>query len=138
MINDYHMSPFQNPSNAAEKLQAMVSNMATLVRDGQEAEVPLKLLVPGNIIRLAADDMVPADLQVLSAKELFLNRAALTGERLPVERKADPASRDVQNPRDLPNLCFLGSNVESGSAMWVSRWTSPRSPPTSFCWRTVC
>ena len=132
------MSPFQNPSNAAKKLQAMVSNTATLVRDGKEAEVPLKMLVPGDIIRLAAVDMVPADVRVLSANNMFLNQAALTGEALPGERKADPASTDVQNPLDLPNLCLLGSNVESGSAMWVSRWTSPRSPPTSFCWRTVC
>jgi Mg2+-importing ATPase len=102
--------------NAAEKLKAMVSNTATLVRDGKEAEVSLKMLVPGDIIRLAAGDMVPADVRVLSAKDLFLNQAALTGEALPVEKKAVPASADVQNPLDLPNLCFLGSNVESGSA----------------------
>jgi hypothetical protein len=63
--------------NAAEKLQAMVSNKATLVRDGKEEEVSLKLLVPGDIIRLAAGDMVPADVRVLSAKDLFLNQAAL-------------------------------------------------------------
>ena len=105
--------------NAAEKLKAMVSNTATLVRDGKEAEVPLKMLVPGDIIRLAAGDMVPADVRVLSAKDLFLNQAALTGESLPVERKADPTSADVQNPLELPNICFLGSNVESGSATAV-------------------
>jgi Mg2+-importing ATPase len=104
---------------AAEKLQAMVSNTATLVRDGQEAEVPLEMLVPGDIIRLAAGDMVPADVRVLSAKDLFLNQAALTGESLPVERSADATSADIQNPLDLPNLCFLGSNVESGSATAV-------------------
>ena len=105
--------------NAAEKLKAMVSNTATLVRDGKEAEVPLKMLVPGDIIRLAAGDMVPADVRVLSAKDLFLNQAALTGESLPVERKADATSADVQNPLELPNICFLGSNVESGSATAV-------------------
>jgi len=105
--------------NAAEKLKAMVSNTATLVRDGKEAEVPLKMLVPGDIIRLAAGDMVPADVRVLSAKDLFLNQAALTGESLPVERKAGEVSADVQNPLELPNICFLGSNVESGSATAV-------------------
>ena len=105
--------------NAAEKLKAMVSNTATLVRDGKEAEVPLKMLVPGDIIRLAAGDMVPADVRVLSAKDLFLNQATLTGESLPVERKADAASADVQNPLELLNICFLGSNVESGSATAV-------------------
>jgi len=66
--------------NAAAKLQAMVGNTATVVRDGKDQEVPLKMLVPGDIIRLAAGDMVPADARVLSAKDLFLNQAALTGE----------------------------------------------------------
>ena len=67
--------------NAAEKLKAMVNTTATVVRDNVDTEVPLKLLVPGDIIRLNAGDMVPADLRVLSAKDLFLNQAALTGER---------------------------------------------------------
>jgi Mg2+-importing ATPase len=113
--------------NAAEKLKAMVSNTATLVRDGKEEEVSLKMLVPGDIIRLAAGDMVPADARVLSAKDLFLNQAALTGEALPVEKKAAPASADVQNPLDLPNLCFLGSSVESGSATAVVIHTGNRT-----------
>jgi Mg2+-importing ATPase len=113
--------------NAAAKLQAMVSNTATLVRDSKEEEVSLKLLVPGDIIRLAAGDMVPADVRVLSAKDLFLNQAALTGEALPVEKKAAPAPADVQNPLELPNLCFLGSNVESGSATAVVIHTGGRT-----------
>ena len=113
--------------NAAEKLKAMVSNTATLVRDGKEEEVSLKMLVPGDIIRLAAGDMVPADVRVLSAKDLFLNQAALTGEALPVEKKAAPAPADVQNPLDLPNICFLGSNVESGSATAVVIHTGDRT-----------
>jgi Mg2+-importing ATPase len=85
------------------------------------------MLVPGDIIRLAAGDMVPADVRVLSAKDLFLNQAALTGEALPVEKKAAQASADVQNPLDLPNLCFLGSNVESGSATAVVIQTGNRT-----------
>ncbi len=105
--------------NSAEKLEAMVSNTATLVRDGEEQEISLKALVPGDIIRLAAGDMVPADVRVLSAKDLFLNQAALTGESLPVEKKAPPVSEDVQNPLELHNICFLGSDVESGSATAV-------------------
>ena len=113
--------------NAAAKLQAMVTNTATLVRDGKEAEVALKMLVPGDIIRLAAGDMVPADVRVLSAKDLFLNQAALTGEALPVEKKAAPASADIQNPLELPCLCFLGSNVESGSATAVVIHTGNRT-----------
>ena len=105
--------------HAAEKLKAMVSNTATLVRDGKEQEVPLKMLVPGDIIRLAAGDMAPADVRVLSAKDLFLNQAALTGESLPVEKKADAAPADVHNPLELVNICFLGTNVESGAATAV-------------------
>jgi Mg2+-importing ATPase len=123
--------------HAAEKLQAMVSNTATLVRDGQENEVPLKLLVPGDVIRLAAGDMVPADVRVLSAKDLFLNQAALTGEALPVEKKAAPAPADVQNPLELPNLCFLGSNVESGSATAVVIHTGNRTYFGSLAARIV-
>jgi len=113
--------------NAAEKLQAMVSNTATLVRDGKEAEVSLKMLVPGDTVRLAAGDMVPADVRVLSAKDLFLNQVALTGEALPVEKKAAPSSPDVQNPLELPNICFLGSDVESGSATAVVIHTGNRT-----------
>jgi Mg2+-importing ATPase len=113
--------------NAAAKLQAMVSNTATVVRGGKEGEVSLKMLVPGDIVRLAAGDMVPADVRVLSAKDLFLNQAALTGEALPVEKKAAPASANVQNPLELPNICFLGSNVESGSATAVVIHTGGRT-----------
>ena len=105
--------------NAAEKLKAMVNTLATVVRDGKEAEVALKLLVPGDIIRLAAGNMVPADVRVLTAKDLFLNQAALTGESLPVEKKANPPSADVQNPLELHDICFLGSDVESGTATAV-------------------
>jgi Mg2+-importing ATPase len=105
--------------NAAEKLKAMVNTTATVVRDGKDAEVPLKLLVPGDLIRLAAGDMVPADVRVLTAKDLFLNQAALTGESMPVEKKAAPASGEIRNPLELPNICFLGSDVESGTATAV-------------------
>ena len=113
--------------NAAAKLKAMVGSSATTVRDGKASEVPLKMLVPGDIIQLAAGDMVPADARVLSAKDLFLNQAALTGEALPVEKKADAASADLQNPLELPNLCFLGSSVESGSAIAVVVHTGSRT-----------
>ena len=104
---------------AAEKLKAMVSSTATVIRDGKETEGPLKLLVPGDIIHLAAGDMVPADVRVLAAKDLFLNQSALTGEALPVERKADASPESAENPLDRFNLCFLGLNVESGSATAV-------------------
>jgi P-type Mg2+ transporter len=113
--------------HAAEKLEAMVSNTATVVRDGQEEELPLKLLVPGDIVRLAAGDMTPADVRVLAAKDLFLNQAALTGESLPVEKRADPAPADLQDPLELPGICFMGSNVESGSGTAVVIHTGART-----------
>jgi P-type Mg2+ transporter len=109
--------------NAAEKLRAMVTTTAAVVREGKEEEIPLKLLVPGDIINLAAGDLTPADVRVLSAKDLFLNQAALTGEALPVEKKADLASADIQNVLDLPNICFQGSNVQSGSGIAVVIYT---------------
>ena len=123
--------------NAAEKLQAMVSNTATVLRDDREEEEPLKLLVPGDIVRLAAGDMVPADVRVLSAKDLFLNQVALTGEALPVEKHADPASGEIQNPLELPNICFLGSNVESGSATAVVLHTGAKTYFGSMASRIV-
>ena len=77
---------------AAEKLKAMVSNTATVLRDGKEQELSQHKLVPGDIIHPAAGDMVPADVRLLSAKDLFLNQAALTGEALPLEKKAGAIS----------------------------------------------
>jgi Mg2+-importing ATPase len=109
--------------NAAEKLRAMVNNTATVVRGGREMEVPLTILVPGDIIKLAAGDMVPADVRVVVAKDLFLNQAALTGEALPVEKKAAPANGTDHNLLELPNVCYLGSNVESGSATALVMFT---------------
>jgi Mg2+-importing ATPase len=105
--------------NAAAELKAMVSNRATVIRNGEEKEIPLKMLAPGDIVRLSAGDMIPADVRVLSAKDLFLNQSALTGEALPVEKNPDPAPKDIKNPLDLANLCFLGSNVVSGTAAAV-------------------
>lgn len=112
---------------AAEKLKAMVSNTATLIRGGVEKEIPLKLLVPGDIIRLSAGDMVPADVRVLSTKDLFLNQAALTGEAIPIEKKATLASSEIKNPLDLPNICFMGSNVVSGSGIAITIHTGNRT-----------
>ena len=93
--------------HAAEKIKAMVSNKATVIRDSQEKEIPLKMLVPGDIVRLSAGDMTPADVRLLSVKDLFLNQVALTGEALPVEKLAGPAPKDVLNPLEIGNLCFF-------------------------------
>jgi Mg2+-importing ATPase len=104
---------------AAAKLKAMVSTTATVIREGLRKEIPLMELVSGDIVVLAAGDMIPADVRVLSAKDLFLNQAALTGESLPVEKTSLVVAEGAQNPLEMPNICFLGSNVESGTATAV-------------------
>lgn len=130
---------------AAEKLQAMVSTTATVVREGALQEVTLEEIVPGDIVQLSAGDMVPADVRILSAKDLFINQAVLTGESYPVEKMAGANAASDQSPLERTNLCFLGTNVESGSGRAVvlatgagtyfgslaTRMTSER-PPTSF------
>ena len=72
--------------NAAAKLKAMISVTATVVRDGQPRELPLGHLVPGDVVQLAAGDMIPADLRIVSCKDLFVIQSSLTGESLPVEK----------------------------------------------------
>jgi len=101
--------------NAAEQLKAMVRTTTTVIREGQRKEIPLKELVPGDIVTLSAGDMIPADVRVLSAKDLFLNQATLTGESLPVEKTVPVVSESIQNPLEMTNICFLGSNIESGT-----------------------
>ena len=105
--------------NAAEQLKAMVRTTTTALRDGQRKEISLKELVPGDIVSLSAGDMIPADVRVLSAKDLFVNQAALTGESLPVEKTVHIVSKSIQNPLEMTNICFLGSNIESGTGTAV-------------------
>ena len=104
---------------AAAKLKAMVSVTATVVRDGQSREVPLQSLVPGDLIRLSAGDMVPADVRLIASKDLFLNQASLTGESYPVEKTDAPRDTVSRSPAELPNICFMGSNVQSGTGTAV-------------------
>jgi P-type Mg2+ transporter len=105
--------------NAAERLKAMVRTTTTVIREGQRKEISLLELVPGDIVALAAGDMIPADVRVLNAKDLFLNQAALTGESLPVEKTSVVADASVKNPLEITNICFLGSDIESGTGTAV-------------------
>ncbi len=113
--------------NAAAKLKAMIKVTATVVRDGQAREIPLQLLVPGDIVRLSAGDMIPGDVRLLSAKDLFIIQATLTGESLPVEKSDAPDPRPNIQPIEHSNLCFLGTSVESGSATAVIVATGPQT-----------
>ena len=85
-----------------------------------KTEIPLRELVPGDMIHLSAGDMIPADCRVLSAKDLFVSQAAMTGESLPVEKFARRAPASAANPLDLDNLLFMGTNVISGAATAVA------------------
>ena len=113
-------------NNAAARLRAMVRITATVLRrgDASEAEshgleIPIEELVPGDVVRLAAGDMIPADLRVFTAKDLFLNEAVLTGEAMPVEKSAAPFENRSGMSTELPNICFMGSNVLSGAGTAV-------------------
>ncbi|HWY85151.1 MAG TPA: magnesium-translocating P-type ATPase, partial [Gemmataceae bacterium] len=104
---------------AAAKLKAMISVTATVLRDGQPREISLGNVVPGDIVKLAAGDMIPADLRLLSCKDLFLTQSSLTGEAFPVEKFDAPESDAAHSPLELKNVCFLGTSVESGTAQGV-------------------
>jgi len=101
---------------AAQKLKAMIHVTATVVRDGAAKEIPLRDLVPGDIIKLAAGDMIPGDVRLLSSKDVFVSQGSLTGESLPVEKFHDPETKEESSPTELKNICFMGTSVESGTA----------------------
>ncbi len=102
--------------SAAAKLKAMISVTATVLRDGQPREVPLANLVPGDVVQLAAGDMIPADLRVCACKDLFVIQSSLTGEAFPVEKTDAREGGSGSTPLELRNVCFLGTSVESGTA----------------------
>ncbi len=104
---------------AAAKLKAMIHVTATVIRDGVAKEMPLRDLVPGDIIKLSAGDMIPGDVRVLSCKDLFVSQGTLTGESLPVEKFHDLETKVVSSPTELTNTCFMGTSVQSGTATAV-------------------
>ena len=111
---------------AAAKLKAMIRVTATVVRDGTAREIPLAELVPGDIIKLAAGDMIPADIRLLSCKDLFLIQASLTGESFPVE-KFD---------RSRTAAGKIAAGAEATSAFWAPASRAvPRSCGGHRDWR---
>ena len=106
--------------NAAEKLLAMITTTCTVTRKDQiKVEIPLEEVVVGDIVHLSAGDMIPADVRILEAKDLFVSQASLTGESAPVEKMPDMVSEQKESVTDYPNIAFMGSNVISGSATAV-------------------
>jgi len=104
---------------AAAKLKAMINVTATVIRGGKPREVPLRELVPGDVVKLSAGDMIPGDVRLLVCKDLFVIQATLTGECLPVEKFDGRETKEIISPLDSANLCFLGTSVESGTAQAV-------------------
>jgi P-type Mg2+ transporter len=128
---------------AAEKLKALVRTTATVLRrpepdvEAEPREIPIAELVPGDIVRLCAGDLVPADVRLISSRDLFVSQSALSGEALPVE-KHDTAAAAMEKPEngagagsagvlDCSNICFLGTNVVSGTATAVVIATGART-----------
>ena len=105
-------------NKAAEKLSELVRTNVTVFRDGKSKEIPIKEIVPGDIIDLFAGDMIPADLRIISAKDLFVNQATLTGESMPIEKTPNPSVKS-KSQTDIENIVFMGSSVVSGTAIGV-------------------
>ena len=136
-------------NKAADRLKEMVTNTATVLRrdpaldimadaeryfeiklqgkGARKVEVPLRDLVPGDVVLLSAGDMIPADLRILVAKDLFVAQAAMTGESMPVEKFAEQRHPDVISAIELDNILFMGTNVVSGAATAVVVATGGRT-----------
>jgi Mg2+-importing ATPase len=103
----------------AAKLKAMISVTASVLRDGQPQELPIAQLTQGDVVKLAAGDMIPADVRIVAAKDLFVIQGSLTGESFPVEKFEVDKGPPERSPIELANVAFLGTSVESGTAMAV-------------------
>lgn len=106
--------------SAAEKLLAMITTTCTVDRKAQaKQEIPLEEVVVGDIVHLSAGDMIPADLRIIDAKDLFISQSSLTGESEPVEKLPKAADAEQNTVTEYTNIAFMGSNVVSGSAVGV-------------------
>ncbi len=100
--------------HAVEEIRKQVATTAAVLRDGREQELPIAELVPGDIVRLNAGDLVPADARLLDVKDLHVRESALTGESLPVEKAADDLAEGKHGVADANNSVFLGTAVQTG------------------------
>lgn len=112
----------ENKSNkASERLRSMIKTTATVVRDGFKKEVDIRDLIVGDIIYLSAGDIIPADLRIIESKDLFIAQASLTGESEPIEKFSNLKDEKIKSksPLELEDICFMGTNVVSGTATAV-------------------
>lgn len=105
-------------NKAAEKLKELVATTATVLRDGKEVQIPIKEITLGDIVILSAGSMIPADLRVLEAKDLYVGQSSLTGESDAVRKvsSSEISLNELDSISDLDTICFMGTNVISGSA----------------------
>jgi len=113
---------------AADRLHASVAPTATLFRDGRWREEPLRTVVPGDVFRLSAGDLVPADGRLIESRDLAVQQSMLTGESLPADKHASASvDHTGETGPDAPHLVFLGTSVVSGTATAVAVVTGPRT-----------
>lgn len=106
-------------SQAVVKLRRLIAVTTTVMRDGEWSERPVSQLVPGDVVKLASGDMIPADVRLVEAKDLFVNQGSLTGESFAVEKSEIERAPTAATSVELTSIAFLGSSVESGSATAV-------------------
>ena len=108
-------------NKAAEELKEMVATTTTVIRDNKEIQVPMKEITLGDIIVLSAGSMIPADLRIIEAKDLYVGQSSLTGESDSVKKTVDTDLKieDLESIADIDTICFMGTNVISGSAKGV-------------------
>lgn len=115
-----------NSSKTAEALKNLITTTINVIRDNTSEEINMKKLVPGDIVKLTAGDIIPADIRVISSKDLFLSQSALTGESAPIEKNSILHSSDT-SVTDLANILLMGTNVLSGTATGVVLATGKNS-----------
>ena len=112
---------------AADRLRSSVIPTATVLRDGAWLETPLRNVVPGDVFRLSAGDLVPADARLLESRDLSVQQSMLTGESLPADKMASAAGPDGATDPNAPHLVFLGTSVVSGTGTALATATGPKT-----------
>ncbi len=108
-------------NKAAEELKQLVATTTTVIRDGKEIQIPINQVTLGDIVILSAGSMIPADLRIFESKDLYVSQSALTGESDSVKKQPESSLsiNEIDNIADLDTICFMGTNVISGSAKGV-------------------
>ena len=108
-------------NKAAEKLKELVATTTTVLRDGKKIQIPIKQVTIGDIVFLSAGSMIPADLRIIEAKDLYVGQSSLTGESDAVQKvvNSELSENQLDSLSDLDTICFMGTNVISGTAKGV-------------------